>query len=228
MRIFISGGSKGIGLGIAKRFLGFGWQVAVCSRSGNSGLDGVLELICDVVDYADCERAFTEVVDKFGGIDVLVNNAGISHLAYFADMKPNEWQRILNTNLGGVLNLSHLAVRQMLSQGVGCIVNISSIWGDVGASCEAAYSAAKGGVDTFTRALAKEVASAGIRVNAVACGVIDTDMNDFLNDAERRELEGQIVLGRFGKVDEVAHAVEFLVNNQYINGQVIRIDGGMI
>jgi len=227
MRIFISGGSRGIGRAVAGHFMGLGWQVALCSRRG-SDVAGALNLKGDVASYTDCERMITAVLREFGGLDVLVNNAGVAYHGFFADMLPANWQWAVDINLTGVLNCSHLALRQMLKQGSGCIVNISSIWGSVGASCEVVYSASKGGVDAFTRALAKEVGTAGIRVNALACGLIDTGMNDFLNEAERRELEGQIALGRFGKADEVAHAVEFLVNNQYINGQVIRLDGGMI
>jgi len=228
MRIFISGGTRGIGKGIAGRFLELGWQVAVCSRRGGCGIDRVFEVVGDVADYEDCKRMMKEVLGKFGGIDVLVNNAGIAHLGYFADMQPDSWRQVLDVNLGGVINLSHLAVEQMLAQGRGGIVNISSIWGGVGASCEAVYSASKGGVDAFTKALAKEVGSAGIRVNAIACGVIETGMNDFLNEQEQKELQAQIALGRFGQVDEVANAVEFLVKNEYMTGQIIRLDGGMV
>ncbi|MCL2169978.1 MAG: SDR family NAD(P)-dependent oxidoreductase [Defluviitaleaceae bacterium] len=204
-KIFVTGGSRGIGRAVAGHFLGLGWRVAVCSRAGGSGvsLDGVFEVFGDVADYGDCRRMMGEVLCEFSGLDVLVNNAGVAHLGYFADMKEDEWRRVIDVNLGGVVNFSHLAVNHMLAQGSGCIVNISSVWGAVGASCEAVYSASKGGVDALTRALAKEVSPAGIRVNALSLGVIDTGMNGFLDADERAQLEGQIPLGRFGSTSDL-------------------------
>ncbi|MCL2235331.1 MAG: SDR family oxidoreductase [Defluviitaleaceae bacterium] len=225
MRIFITGGTRGIGRAMALYFTEKGYKVAVCSRKG--GLEGVLSLNGDVGDYADCKGLFEEVILQFGGLDVLINNAGLSHVGYFADTNPEVWHELINTNLGGVINCSHLAVRQMLGQGYGQIINISSIWGRVGASCEAVYSATKGGVDTFTKALAKEVGGAGITVNAIACGVVETEMNNFLDPDEKADLTSEIPLKRFAKPEEIAQAVDFLVNSGYINGQIITLDGGL-
>ncbi|MDR2167121.1 MAG: SDR family oxidoreductase [Clostridiales bacterium] len=227
MRIFISGGTRGIGRALALRFVDLGFRVAFCARNF-AEIPGGFGVFGDVANFADCERMFATVLSEFGGLDILVNNAAVAHVGYFADMQPDEWRRLIDVNLGGVVNLSHLAARQMLSQGAGQIVNISSIWGQVGASCEAVYSATKGGVNAFTRALAKELGPAGIRVNALACGVVDTEMNDFLSDQENLELKAHIPLGRFAKPEEIACAVEFLIKSEYITGQIITLDGGMI
>ncbi|MCL2620160.1 MAG: SDR family oxidoreductase [Defluviitaleaceae bacterium] len=226
MRIFITGGSRGIGKAMALHFAQKGYRVAVCSRFG--GLDGVLSLNGDVGDYAQCQHMFETINKEFGGLDVLINNAAISHVGYFADTTPDTWHNLINTNLMGAINCSHLAVRQMLSQGYGKIVNISSIWGGAGASCEAVYSATKGGVDTFTKALAKEVGGAGIAVNAIACGVVETEMNAFLDPDEKTALMAEIPLGRFAQPEEIAKAVDFLLHSSYINGQIITLDGGML
>ena len=133
----------------------------------------------------------------------------------------------MDVNLGGVINCCHAALPHMLARGGGQIINISSVWGQEGASCEAVYSATKGGVNAFTRALAKELGPAGIRVNAIACGLIDTGMNDFLSEDEYAELVAQITLKRAGKTDEVAEAAEFLLGAGYVTGQVVALDGGM-
>jgi 3-oxoacyl-[acyl-carrier protein] reductase len=204
--------------------------VAFCARNVLCDLQqikGVLSVEGDVADFGDCQRMFGEVLREFGGLDVMVNNAAAAHVGYFADMQPHEWRRLVDVNLGGVINLSNLAARQMLKQGSGQIINISSIWGGVGASCEAVYSATKGGVNAFTRALAKELGPAGIRVNAVACGIVDTGMNDFLDYTEILELKKQIPLGRFAKPFEIASVVENLIKFEYITGQIITIDGGL-
>ncbi|MCL2854887.1 MAG: SDR family NAD(P)-dependent oxidoreductase [Defluviitaleaceae bacterium] len=226
MRIFITGGSRGIGLAMANHFIGKGYKVAICSRHGS--LDGALSLNGDVGDYGDCKRMFDQIEAKFGGLDVLVNNAGISHVGFFADTTPDTWQSLINTNLLGVINCSHIAVQHMLSKGGGHIINISSIWGGAGASCEAVYSATKGGVDAFTKALAKEVGGACIKVNAIACGVVETEMNNFLDPEERVDLLSQIPLGRFAKPEEIALMADFLIQSGYINGQILNLDGGYI
>ena len=234
MKVFITGGSKGIGRAVALQLVDAGFQVAVCGQRDEDALRemekfGCLSLLGDVGDYKQAAAMFDEILDKFGTIDLLVNNAARSHVGYFADSNPQIWGELINANLQGVLNCSHLAVRQMLAQGGGnaSIVNISSIWGDVGASCEVVYSATKGGVNAFTKALAREVGPAGIRVNAISPGVVDTSMNNFLDKAEAEALKSQIPLGRFAAPSEIADCIEFLINNKYINGQIITIDGGL-
>ena len=233
-KVFITGGSKGIGRATALHLASLGHRVAICGskdlealkRTADEG--GFLPVFGDVADYEQAAKMFNEVLEHFGGLDVLINNAAVSHVGFFADMKPAEWQRVVDVNLGGVINCSHLAVNHMLGNNSGSIINISSIWGNTGAACEAVYSATKGGVSAFTRALAKELGVAGIKVNAIACGVVDTDMNSFLNPAEKAELINQIPLRRFAEPIEIAKVVEFLMNSEYITGQIITVDGGMI
>jgi len=227
MRVFITGGSRGIGKAIAEHMADAGHFVATCARQNDASDGRILALSGDVADYDKCAEMFDAAVAAFGGIDLLVNNAAISHVGYFADMKPAQWRSLVDANLNGVINFSHLAVRQMLTQPAGGhIINISSVWGARAASCEVIYSATKGGVDAFTRSLAKEVGDAGIRANALACGVVDTGMNDFLSDDEARELVEQIPMGRFATAREVAEAVDMIIKTEYLNGQIITLDGG--
>ena len=147
----------------------------------------------------------------------------------FQDMTADEWNRICSTNIDSVFNCCHFAVKDMLGRHCGKIINISSVWGLYGASCEVAYSATKGAVNAFTRALAKELAPSSIQVNAIACGAINTDMNSHLDESEKNALEEEIPAGRFGDPQEVAQLVESLVNmNSYLTGQIITLDGGWI
>ena len=179
--------------------------------------------------YDVCEQLFQQIKETFGHVDILINNAGISYIGLLTDMKPEEWNNILQTNLTSVFNCCHLVIPDMVRQQKGKIVNISSVWGICGASCEVAYSATKGGINTFTKALAKELAPSCIQVNAVACGAIDTEMNHFLSDEEFQALSDEIPSGRFGKPEEVADFVYSLTNkNDYLTGQVIAFDGGWI
>ncbi|MCL2752524.1 MAG: SDR family oxidoreductase [Defluviitaleaceae bacterium] len=239
MRIFITGGTKGIGQAAALHFAKCGHHVAICGNSDKIAWEQTssnlrlinknsLSFLGNVANYDDAAAMIDAAINAFGGIDVLINNAAISHVGFFADMKPHQWQRLIDVNLNGVINCSHVAVRQMLSQEAGgAIINISSIWGNVGASCEAVYSATKGGINTFTKALAKELGGANIRINAIAAGVVQTGMNDFLSEAEAEELMSQIPLRRFATPQEIVEALDFIVSSKYITGQIITIDGGL-
>ena len=161
--------------------------------------------------------------------DLVINNAGISYIGLLQDMSPEEWDRIVRTNLTSVFNCSKLAIPHMLEQKSGKILNISSVWGNVGASCEVAYSATKGGINSFTRALAKELAPSNVQVNAVACGAIDTDMNHFLEKEELEALKEEIPAGRLAKPEEVAQLLLQLArSDSYLTGQIIGFDGGWI
>ena len=165
----------------------------------------------------------------FGGVDILINNAGISIIGLFQDLSRADWMRLMDTNVGSVYNCCHFAIPHMVHEKCGKIINISSVWGIAGASCEAAYSASKGAVNALTRALAKELAPSNIQVNAIACGVIDTDMNGFLSVEERTALEAEIPAGRFAQPEEVAEAVlQVIKMPTYLTGQVISMDGGYI
>ena len=177
----------------------------------------------------EVEAMIDYTVEAFGKVDVVINNAGISYIGLLQDMSPEEWDRIVRTNLTSVFNCSKLAIPHMLEQKSGKILNISSVWGNVGASCEVAYSATKGGINSFTRALAKELAPSNVQVNAVACGAIDTDMNHFLEKEELEALKEEIPAGRLAKPEEVAQLLLQLArSDSYLTGQIIGFDGGWI
>lgn len=231
----ITGSSRGIGKSIAEEFAKNGYHVVLNASKSKNELDNTYKefiskgysckaVLADVSNYDECSELFLD------GADVLVNNAGISYIGLFNKMSPQDWRRILDINLNSVLNCTHYAVNEMLKRHKGNIINISSIWGNRGASCEAVYSASKGGIDAFTKAMAKEVGLSGIRVNAISCGCIDTKMNSCFNDEEKSALCEEISLARFGNPEEVAKLAVFLSDegsSGYINGQIITIDGGM-
>lgn len=239
LTVLITGASRGIGKAIAYRFAEAGCSLVInCSKSADaltkikSELESeyhipVLASVGNIGDYNYVNKLFSEIKEEFGGADVVVNNAGIAHIGLITDMTADEWQNIINTNLSSIFYTSKAAIPYMLSKQAGKIINISSVWGNVGASCEVAYSASKGGVNTFTKALAKELAPSNIQVNAVACGCIDTEMNHCFSEEERQELAVEIPAGRFGQPEEVANLVYTLAqDHSYLTGQVITLDGG--
>ena len=158
----------------------------------------------DVSDYTQTEKMFGDIKQTFGGVDILINNAGISIIGLFQDLSRADWMRLMDTNVGSVYNCCHFAIPHMVHEKCGKIINISSVWGIAGASCEAAYSASKGAVNALTRALAKELAPSNIQVNAIACGVMDTDMNHCFNEEEMQDIIEEIPAGRMGAPDEAA------------------------
>lgn len=172
----------------------------------------------------------SKTINVFGRIDVLVNNAGIAHIGMLQDMTFDEWNKIISTNLNSVYSCCHEVIPHMLSVGGGSIINVSSVWGVCGASCEVAYSASKGGINAFTKALGKELAASNISVNAVALGAIDTDMNKCFSDEDINALVDEIPANRLGKPSEIANYIFSLATNssKYLTGQVIQIDGGWI
>ena len=237
--VLVTGASRGIGKAIAIRYAQMGYNLAItCIHRQEQLMQTMLEIedyqvecmtfVGDAGDYESCRKLFERIHDTYGHLDVLVNNAGIAYLGLIQDMSPEEWDHLIRTNLTSVFNCCRLAVPEMIRRKQGKIINISSVWGSVGASCEAAYSAAKGGINGFTRALAKELAPSNIQVNAIACGAIDTEMNGHLSAEEKRELEEEIPLGRMGGAAEVADTVFFLCGEEagYITGQVIPVNGG--
>lgn len=166
---------------------------------------------------------------RFGNVDILINNAGIAHIGLLSEMTTAQWQKLLNTNLSSVFYTCRAVIPGMVHNKSGRIINISSIWGNTGASCEAAYSATKGGVNTLTKALAKELAPSNIQVNAVSCGVIDTTMNSCFSEEEKAQMAEEIPAGRFGTTQEVAHTVQKILEMpSYVTGQILTIDGGFI
>lgn len=183
----------------------------------------------NVGDFFFAKDMVTNTISHFGHIDVLINNAGISHIGLLSDMTPEEWNNIVAINLTGVFNFTKLVTPYMVADKCGRILQISSVWGNVGASCEVAYSACKGGINAFTKALGKELAPSHIPVNAIACGVIDTDMNRCFDETERAELADEIPAGRFATACEVADmAYSVITAPDYLTGQIITFDGGWI
>lgn len=237
--VLITGASRGIGRAIACAFAKEGYRLIInCSKSETELLalkeelstayhTDVLAHVGDVSDYSYVTGLFEAASTRFGGIDIVINNAGISHIGLLSDMSIDEWNHIVSTNLTSVFSTCKLAIPYMVRQKSGKIINISSVWGNVGASCEVAYSACKGGINSFTRALAKELAPSNIQVNAIACGVIDTQMNACFSEEERRALADEIPAGRFGSPEEVAAlTLQLCTGNTYLTGQIITLDGG--
>lgn len=236
--VLVTGASRGIGKAVAVKFAKKGYHVIItCAHREQELLKTRREIegyqvsctpfLGDAGDLEDCRKLFGIIGKQYGSLDVLVNNAGISYIGLLQDMTAEAWDRIVRTNLTSVFNCCKLAIPMMLRQGHGKIVNISSVWGNVGASCEVAYSATKGGVNAFTRALARELAPSNIHVNAVACGAIDTEMNRWMEEDELISLVEEIPAGRLGSAEEVADLVYHLgYKNAYLTGQVIGLDGG--
>ena len=236
----ITGASRGIGRAIGIKYAQKGYRLAICCRSQEEKLrqaakeiqaqgSECVSFVGDMGMEKNVERFFQAIYSRYGRIDVLVNNAGISHMGLLQDMAPEEWDRILTTNLRSVFLCSRAAIPNMLSRHSGKILSISSVWGSAGASMEVAYSTTKGAINAFTRALAKELAPSGIQVNAIACGMIDTEMNHCLSPKEISAITEEIPAGRMGTPREVAElACQITENNEYLTGQVITLDGGWI
>ena len=238
--VLVTGASRGIGRAIAIAFAEAGWSVGICCRHSAAELESLKKIIeamgrrcfaClgDIGNYEDARAFVTGAADFLGPIDCLVNNAGISHIGLLSDMSPEEWNHIIQTNLTSVFNCCHGIIPGMVARQTGSIINISSVWGICGASCEAAYSASKGGINALTKALAKELAPSHISVNAIACGAIDTEMNRFLSEEVREQLIDEIPSCRMGRPEEVGRlALQLAGNHPYLTGQIITLDGAWI
>lgn len=241
MTVLVTGASRGIGASIARRFAAEGMNLVIHYNHSHEeanetariclGLGAhVLTISADLRSREQLQR-MKEKLEMHGMLpDILVNNAGIAHYGMLADVTDEEWEDVMAVNLKGMFLCCQLFMPSMIANKYGRIINVSSVWGMSGASCEVLYSTTKGGMNAFTKALAKELAPSGITVNAVAPGAVDTEMNGNLNEKEKAALEGEIPVGRFGKPDEVASLVYFLSlpESGYITGQIISPNGGWV
>lgn len=232
--IFVTGGSRGIGAAIVKRAAGK-YNVCFTYHAHKSlaeelarelGDLGVLAIECDVRDAKSVEKAVELAKKRFGKIDVLVNNAGISKSGLLIDTDEATWDDVFDVNVKGAFLVTKAVLPDMLSRASGSIINVSSIWGEKGASFETAYSASKSAVIGLTKALAKEVAPMNVRVNAVAPGAVDTDMMKCYTQDEIKAICDEIPLGRLARTEEIADAVLFLAENEYTTGAILSINGG--
>lgn len=231
----ITGASRGIGRAIAEALAEEGYHLYLTCRHSETELTQLscllsetfhiqcTPILADMGNPQDVEQVFSQIDE----LTVLVNNAGVSHVGLLHEMSTEQWQSLMNVNLNALFYTCRLAIPLMLKRHSGKILNISSVWGNVGASMEVAYSASKGGVNALTKALAKELAPSGIQVNAIACGLIDTDMNRGFSREDLEQIQSEIPADRIGQPEEVARLVLSLLNApDYLTGQIVTMDGG--
>ena len=237
----ITGGSRGIGAACVRAFAENGYAVAFLYKNSRDKAEALVSTLrgagldvaaypCDVADPAQVKAVIGDILRTYRHIDALVNCAGIAHIGLFTDMTEDEWDHLFAVNVRSAFSVTKAVLPGMISQQKGSIVNVSSMWGEVGASCEVAYSATKAALIGLTKALAKEVGPSGVRVNCVTPGVIDTDMNAQLTDEDRASLADETPLGRIGSADEVATTILFLCGEgaSFITGQVLGVSGGLV
>ena len=235
---FITGASRGIGKAIALALAKEGYDLILICQKNKTLLEETASFceknystLChcfcgDISDLHFWEDLKESVKDLLPYVEVVVNNAALSYVGLLNDMTPQQWQRIIDVNLSSLFYSSKLFTPEMIRQKQGHMINITSMWGQRGASCEVAYSASKGGVDAFTKALAKELAPSNVYVNAISCGVVNTDMMNVFTEEEKKDLAEEIPFGRFCEPEEVAKAVVLLLSGTYMTGQIIGLDGG--
>ena len=235
--VIVTGASRGIGRGIAEYLARNSFLVIANYNKSEKEAEELKKMLADDNIFIDIYKADVSkreevkklvqyIIDKYGKIDVVINNAGIDQIKMFLDITDDDWDLMIKTNLNSVFYMCQEALPYMIKRKEGSIINISSIWGLKGASCESAYSVTKAGIDALTKSLAKELGPSNIRVNSIAPGIINTDMNKFLNENEKKEIIDEIPLQRIGKVEDVAQCTKWLIEEKYITGQVIQIDGG--
>lgn len=235
--IIVTGASKGIGREIAK---GLAIKGNIVIANYNKSENKIIELKkeleekdikidtykADVSKREEAKKLVQFAIEKYGKIDVLINNAGISQIKEFTQITDNDWNNMINTNLNSVFYMSQETCKNMIHNKKGCIINISSIWGITGASCEVHYSVSKAGVDALTKALAKELGPSNIRVNSVAPGIINTEINSHLSEKEIEKIKEEIPLEKIGRTQDIEKCIEWLIEDEYTTGQVISINGG--
>ena len=233
--VVVTGSSRGIGANIVKTLAKKGYRVILnYNKSENYAQNVQKELInvdifkADVSKKAEAVSLINFAIEKYGKIDVLINNAGISQSKLFTDLTDEDWNNIINSNLNSAFFCSREAAKNMIHNKSGLIINISSIWGITGASCEVAYSTSKAALNGFTKALAKELGPSNIRVNAIAPGIINTDMNNYLSNEELESIKEEIPLERIGETIDISKCVEWLIKDNYTTGQIISINGGWV
>lgn len=235
--VIVTGASRGIGREIAKKLAIKGYiVVANYNKSENQIKELQKELLernvnidifkADISKRSEAKELVKYVLEKYNKIDILINNAGISQIKEFTQLTDEDWNNMINTNLNSVFYMCQEACNNMIHNKNGCIINISSIWGITGASCEVHYSVSKAGVDALTKALAKELGPSNIRVNSIAPGIIKTEMNAHLSEEEIQNIEEEIPLEKIGQAKDIERCVEWLINDEYTTGQVISINGG--
>lgn len=239
--VLITGASKGIGANMAIRFAEKGYNVVmnynnsvqsalILQKSLSDSGFKVIAFQANVKNRLDVDLMVKETIERFGSIDILINNAGVASQRLFTDISEIEWNEIMDTNLNGVFNCTQAVLPHMINNKSGCIINISSMWGQVGASCEVAYSAAKAAVIGLTKALAKEVGPSGVRVNCIAPGLIETGMNADLTLEDVASIVDETPLGRIGTTNDVAESALFLASDEasFITGQILGVNGGYV
>lgn len=226
----ITGGSRGIGAATVRAFCQAGYETAFFYHANHAAAKAIADetgakaICCDVADAEAVKAAIAELPQ----VDVLINNAAVSHIGTIRDISEAEWDRLFAVNVKGVYHCVNAVLPKLLERQSGCILNVASMWGEVGASCEVCYSAAKGAVIAMTKALAKELAPSGIRVNAVSPGVIETEMNAHLSQEDKAALCDETPLGRIGSPEEVAEALLYLASADFVTGQILSVNGGFV
>lgn len=232
-KVLITGGSRGIGRELVKEFSIKGYKVYFLYKNSEekakivSDETGAIAVKCDISSFSDVKNA-KKIINE--SIDIIINNAGISQIKMFQDITEEDWDNMFNVNIKGMFNVTKCFVNDMIKNKYGRIINISSMWGETGGSCEVHYSSSKSAVIGFTKALAKELGPSGITVNCVSPGVIKTDMNSHLTDEEIKELENETPVGRIGTTKEIASAVMYFAddNTTFTTGTVLSVNGGMV
>lgn len=235
--VIVTGGSRGIGAAIVVELAKNNYNVVLNYNNSEEKAKKIqkelkeqginIEIFkADVSKREDVKKLVNFTIEKYNNIDILINNAGIDQIKPFMDITNEDWNKIIQTNLNSVFYCSQEVLKNMIHNKKGCIINISSIWGITGASCEIAYSVSKAGIDGMTKALAKEMGLSNIRVNSIAPGIVDTDMNKELSFEELQELKNEIPLGRVAAPEEIVKSVKWLIDDEYVTGQIISVNGG--